>query len=225
MLINIADVVDGALVSAIAVAGRRISVAVDGLRGRRRVSDLSAARWFETYRMTSEAPGLPELPAALTERLAELLRGEEAQAALHELLAARLTDAPEADATAARQVLSLTLTTADARAARFAEALAGYYDDQVCALVARLEADDPPGQLSQAAYLGAAAILPIMIETDLVPGSETLTLGPLEHIVPYLARRTGRDADAALPDLLVPDEFKQIFRDWADGRVSITEPD
>jgi len=44
--------------------------------------------------MTSEAPGLPELPAALTERLAEVLRGEEAQAALHELLAARLTDAP-----------------------------------------------------------------------------------------------------------------------------------
>jgi|1185.fasta_scaffold58427_2 hypothetical protein len=43
MLINIGDVVDGALVSAIAVAGRRISVAVDGLRGRRRVSDLTAA--------------------------------------------------------------------------------------------------------------------------------------------------------------------------------------
>jgi hypothetical protein len=36
MMINIDDVVDGALVSAIAVAGRRISVAVDGLRGRRR---------------------------------------------------------------------------------------------------------------------------------------------------------------------------------------------
>jgi len=144
MLINIGDVVDGALVSAIAVAGRRVSVAVDGLRGRRRLNDLTAARWFETYRMTSEAPGLPELPAALTERLAEVLRGEEAQATLHELLAARLTDAPEADATAARQVLSLTLTTADAGAARFAEALAGYYDDQVCALVARLEAEDPP---------------------------------------------------------------------------------
>jgi len=61
MLVNIGDVVDGALVSAIAVAGRRISVAVDGLRGRRRLNDLTAARWFETYRMTSEAPALPEL--------------------------------------------------------------------------------------------------------------------------------------------------------------------
>src|SRR6266513_2780809 len=75
MLINIGDVVDGALVSAIAVAGRRISVAVDGLRGRRRANDLTAARWFETYQMTSEAPGLPELPATLTERLAGILRG------------------------------------------------------------------------------------------------------------------------------------------------------
>jgi len=91
--------------------------AVDGLRGRRRLNDLTAARWFETYRMTSEAPHLPKLPAALTERLAEVLRGEEAQAALHELLAARLTDASDADATAARQVLTLTLTTADAGAA------------------------------------------------------------------------------------------------------------
>jgi hypothetical protein len=102
MLINFDEVVTGALVNAIALAGRRISVAVDGLRGRRRVSDLTAARWFETYRMTSEAPGLPELPAELTERLAEVMRGNEAQAALHEVLAARLTDAPEADATAAR---------------------------------------------------------------------------------------------------------------------------
>ena len=82
-----------------------------------------------------------------------------------------------------------------------------------------------PGQLSQAAYLGAAAILPIMVETDLMLESEALTLGPLEHIVPYLARRDGRDRDTPLPDLLVPDEFKQILRDWADDRVSVTAPD
>ena len=86
MMINFDEVVTGALVNAMALAGRRISVAVDGLRGRRRVSDLTAARWFETYRMTSEAPGLPELPAELTERLAEVMRGDEAQAGLHELL-------------------------------------------------------------------------------------------------------------------------------------------
>ena len=48
MLINIVDVVDGALVNAIALTGRRVSVAVDGLPGRRRATDLTAARWFDT---------------------------------------------------------------------------------------------------------------------------------------------------------------------------------
>ena len=144
MLINIVDVADGALVNAIALTGRRVGVAVDGLRGRRRAADLTAARWLETYRLTSETPDLPDLSPALTQRLADILRGDEIQAALQELLAARLTDAPEADAASARQILSLTLAVADPDAAWFAEALAEYYDDQICALVARLEADDPP---------------------------------------------------------------------------------
>ena len=101
VLINIVDVVDGALVNAIALAGRRVSVAVGGMRGRRRANDLTAARWFETYRLTSEAPDLPELPPGLTEPFTEVLRGDEIQAALQELLAARLTDAPEVDAASA----------------------------------------------------------------------------------------------------------------------------
>ena len=144
MLINIVDVADGALVNAIALTGRQVSMAVDGLRGRRRASDLTAARWFETYRLTSEAPDLPDLSPRLAQRLADVLGGEEIQAALHELLAARLTDAPDTDAASARQTLGLSLTAADSGAAPFAEALAGYYDDQICALVARLEADDAP---------------------------------------------------------------------------------
>jgi hypothetical protein len=141
MLINIADIVDGALVNAIALTGRRVSVAVDGLHGRRGASDLTTARWFETYRLTSESPEIPGSSTALTERLAGILQGDEVQAALQELLAARLTDAPETDAASARQALVLTL---GADALEVAEALAGYYDDQICALVARLEADDPP---------------------------------------------------------------------------------
>jgi hypothetical protein len=143
MLINIVDIVDGALVNALALTGRRVSVAVR-LLGRRRTADLTLARWFETNRLTSESPDLPDLSPALTQRLADILRGDEIQAALQELLAARLTDAPEADAAGARQILSLTLDVADADAARFAEALAGYYDDQICALVARLEAEESP---------------------------------------------------------------------------------
>ncbi len=143
MLINIGDVVDGALVNAIALAGRRISMAAGGLR-RRRADDVSAARWFETYALTGTPPDLPGLSEDLAQRLAGILGGDEFQAALQELLAARLTDAPETDAGAARQVLTVTLISAAADATPVADVLAGYYDDQICALVARLEADDPP---------------------------------------------------------------------------------
>ena len=144
MLINVVDVVDGALVNAIALAGRRIAIGVGGYRGRRRTADLSTARWFETYALTGTSPDLPALSEDLAELLPGLLHGDEVQAALQELLAARLTDAPEADAGAARQVLTVTLLSHAAGLAEVADALAGYYDDQVCALVARLEADDPP---------------------------------------------------------------------------------
>jgi hypothetical protein len=144
MLINITDVIDGALVNAIAVAGRRIIMAAGGLRGRRLAADLSAARWFDTNSLTGTPPDLPGLSEDVKRRLADVLDGMEFQAALQELLAARLTDAPEADASAARRLLTVTLVTNEAGAAPVADALAGYYDDQICALVTRLETDAPP---------------------------------------------------------------------------------
>src|ERR1700691_1051525 len=116
MLISIGEIIDGALVNAIALPGRRIGVAVGAPHGRRRAWELSVARWFDTYRLTDVAPALPELSPALTQRLTEVLRGDEIQAALQELLAARLTDAPETDAADARQVLCLTLIAADPEA-------------------------------------------------------------------------------------------------------------
>ncbi len=141
--INIGDVVDGALVNAIALAGRRISMTASGLR-RRGADDISTARWFETYKLTATPPALPGLSDDLTRRLAGVLGGVEFQAALQELLAARLTNAPETGASAARQVLIATLIANAADAAPHAEELADYYDEQVSALVARLEAHDPP---------------------------------------------------------------------------------
>jgi NACHT domain len=144
VLINIGDVVDGALVNAIALAGRRISMTIGGLRGRRRADDLSVARWFETYSLTGTPPDLPGLSEELMRRLAGVLEGGEYQAALQELLAARLTDAPETQASAARKALIVTLISNAADTASVAEVLAGYYDDQICALVVRLTADDPP---------------------------------------------------------------------------------
>jgi hypothetical protein len=154
MLINIGDVIDGALVNAIALAGRRLSMTAGGLRRLRRARDLSVARWFETYSLTGTPPDLPGLAEDLAQRLVGVLDGDESQAALQELLAARLTDAPESDASAARRVLIVILTANAPDAAPVAGVLADYYDDQISALVARLEADDPPllAQIRSDAY-------------------------------------------------------------------------
>lgn len=143
MLVNIGDVVDGTLVNAIALVGRQVSIAISGVRNRRRDEDLTVARWFETYRLTGSGPGPLDLVPAQAARLTGILNSDEIQAGLQELLAARLTDAPEKDARSARQVISAILSSAHSDFAQAAEALPDYYDEQICAVVARLEADDP----------------------------------------------------------------------------------
>jgi hypothetical protein len=141
MLIIPDEVVTGALVNAIAVAGRQISKAVASVRTS---DDIETARWFETFRLTETLPDQPDLSLETQDRLATILNGDEIQAALQELLAVRLTDAPETDASRAREAVRLALSAAGTDADRFTEALADYYDDQISSLVARLEAKDPP---------------------------------------------------------------------------------
>lgn len=111
MLVNFDEVVAGALVNAIAVVGRQVSKAAAGLR--KTDAGLATARWFETFRLTGTPPDLPGLSAAAVERLAEVLGGDEIQAVLQELLAVRLTDAPETDAARARDALQAALDAAD----------------------------------------------------------------------------------------------------------------
>src|SRR5689334_15286928 len=100
MLINVADVVDGTLVSAITATGRILIGSASGLRARRSAADLDIARWFDTYRLTGDGPPLQEdlHPLAITQ-IRTALRRDEVQAVLQELLAARLTEAAEADVT------------------------------------------------------------------------------------------------------------------------------
>ncbi len=80
-----------------------------------------------------------------------------------------------------------------------------------------------PAPLSQAAYLGAAAILAVMLDAGLMMADTALNLGPLSDLAPYLARR--RSESAELPELAVPEEFRQTFRDWAEGLVDVVSPD
>jgi hypothetical protein len=135
------DVITGVLVSVIAVAGRRLVIAAGEFRNRKYSADLDLARWFDIGALTEAVPDLSGLPAETTEQLTAILRGDEAQAALQELLAARLTDAAELYPAAARGTLTRTLATADPGAAA---TLTDFYDDQICAMVGRLESAGLP---------------------------------------------------------------------------------
>lgn len=134
------EVVNGALVNAIAAVGRQIR---DAVGGSRTADDLTTAGWFESSSMTGTLPDQPDLPLTSKGRLAAILRGDEAQTALQELLTARLTDAPETEASRARDAVRLAIAAADPDAALFGEALGDYYDSQICSFVAGLEAQDP----------------------------------------------------------------------------------
>ena len=90
-------------------------------------------------------------------------------------------------------------------------------------LPAGLEQRLPP--LSQGAYLGAAALLLIMEEVGMLPLQADAQLGALGHLAPYLAERRGLGQPEELPSLLVPEGFKQGFRDWAKGRIDVTGAD
>jgi len=137
------EVVAGVLTDAITAAGRRVAAAMPR-PGRRHLSEaLAIARWFDTYQLTESIPELPELSPEETTQLAEVLRGDEVQAVLHELLAARLTDAPETDMTRVRATFDLTLRVGDPGIGQLAVVLFDYYDAEICELVGRLESAEP----------------------------------------------------------------------------------
>lgn len=84
-----------------------------------------------------------------------------------------------------------------------------------------------PESLDPSCYLGGAVVGLMSIEQN--PG-EALTaltanssnLGVFSDLYPYIDRRAN-GARSALPDLPVPKAFKQVFREWADGKTCFTE--
>ena len=162
----LAEIATGVLVNVITATGRWIAtsaIAHGGGKGARRDADIAV--WFGTYELAGTA--VPELPDAA----AGWLRRNDVHAVLHELLATRITDAPEADVERLRGAFRETaraalrpgpepgaLGGADRRGRRLArdepglpdvdpDALADrvfdWADGEVCELVARFEARDP----------------------------------------------------------------------------------
>jgi hypothetical protein len=145
MLINPGDIIDGALVSAIAATGRMLVGQASSLRSHRSAADMDIARWFDTYQLTGNSSDLPEDLRRMAPGIETALRRDEAQAVLQELLAARLTDAPEADVARIRAAWELSFEeTLFGPQARDIGQLFEYYDARIGELVARLEASAPP---------------------------------------------------------------------------------
>jgi hypothetical protein len=96
------------------------------------------------------------------------------------------------------------------------------YDKAHAGLVGGTES----GQLGPNEYLGAISILAALAESDgwSVP-PRSLNLGPVAEFSAYLHRRDQVKPWLTLPDLPVPEQFQQMLRDWAEGRIDITTPD
>lgn len=129
----------------IALTSRRLGTAAAALRGRRRRRDLDLARWLDTYQIVEPPPDICALPAGagtgVTEaEIASALHGAEVHGVLHELLAARLSGAAEADVEHVRAAFTLTVSAAipSPHAAGLAGRLFGYYDSEISGLVTRL---------------------------------------------------------------------------------------
>ena len=91
---TVEQVAAGLLVDAIAATGRQISVALVNSQGRKTRENVDIATWFNTYALVDRA--LPDMPPNVNEsQLADKLRTNEIQALIQEVLAARLSDAPE----------------------------------------------------------------------------------------------------------------------------------
>ena len=87
-----------------------------------------------------------------------------------------------------------------------------------------------PASVTPVAFLGAAAIALMTAEANLAEiirdlrGEPSRGLGPFSVLYAYMTRRNAPGTRTPLPDLPLPEEFKQVFRDWAEGKVNFTEP-
>jgi hypothetical protein len=93
-----------------------------------------------------------------------------------------------------------------------------------------LQDGELPASVTPVAFLGAAAIALMTTEATLaqtisaLQGEPSRGLGPFSVLNAYMTRRNAPGSRTPLPDLPVPKEFKQVFRDWAEGKVNFIGP-
>lgn len=135
-------IVSEALAEVIVSTGRWIATGASAPRGRKNKEAIEIASWFDTYKLTAAVPEIDELSSNVSpDLLTYALRSDEIQTVLHELLAARLTDAPEADINRVRSNFKSEFSAAipGNGIESLGDTLFSYYDSEICILVGRLE--------------------------------------------------------------------------------------
>ena len=140
------EVITGTLVAAIVRTGGWIATEIQSPHGKRAKQDADIAEWFDTYELSAAPPRDIDVPMGVSEtEFEQTIQSNEVQAVLHELLAARITGAPEADVSRVRVAFysaiasSRTSSEPDSISTR----LFDYYDSEVCCLVGRLAGAQP----------------------------------------------------------------------------------
>jgi hypothetical protein len=140
-------VVAGVLVSAISTFAKWLKTESDAPHGRHLKELSQLALWFDTYQID------PSTDTALTalaglqgiNRIAECISDNNVQACIHELVAVRLTAAPEADVEKIRNNLRQTIELDSEMEIddKLIDALFSYYDGKICDIVGELAGAQP----------------------------------------------------------------------------------
>lgn len=138
------EIIVNVLSSVISAAALRAGAAARSvLRAKSDGQELVYARWFEAYQPALVLPDMSVLSSDDKDDLGRALRGYEVQGVLHELLAARLTGAPQADIARIRSLWDSTMRTAGPIGTPATEELFDYYDAEISTLVSRMKSQVP----------------------------------------------------------------------------------
>lgn len=143
-LLLLEDIVSNALANVISAAALNLAAAARAaLRGKRVTEGQVSARWLESYQLTRAGLDIPASAAKDEAVLGRVLNAYETQAVLHELLAARLTGATEADIARIQSVWHQTLFSYGPAAELDSAWLFAYCDSEISTLVDRMKREAP----------------------------------------------------------------------------------
>ncbi|NUP53302.1 MAG: NACHT domain-containing protein [Catenulispora sp.] len=147
------EVVIGALANLVSdvlsATARQLGAVRRAFGERRHSADLELATYFDTYTFVQDAaPGLARrlevaVGAVEVDAFAQRIASDRCHAVLHELLAARLTHAPEQQLGRLRDAFSRAVGPLGVLGSEPADAAFEYLDDKLCQAVARLESALP----------------------------------------------------------------------------------